>query len=36
MKFSPAGVYSLVARAADGGGALLNVTLRDAPRWLSR
>jgi hypothetical protein len=32
----PAGTYRLVARSADGGGALLNVSLRHDPRWLVR
>lgn len=32
----PAGTYRLVARSADGGGALLNVSLRHDPRWLAR
>lgn len=32
----PAGSYRLVARAADGGGALLNVSLRHDPTWLAR
>jgi hypothetical protein len=32
----PAGTYRLVARSSEGGGALLNVTLRHDPRWLTR
>jgi hypothetical protein len=32
----PAGTYRLVARSAEGGGALLNVSLRHDPRWLTR
>ena len=32
----PAGTYRLVARSADGGGSLLNVSLRHDPRWLAR
>jgi hypothetical protein len=32
----PAGTYRLVARSAEGGGELLNVSLRHDPRWLSR
>ena len=32
----PAGTYLLVARSADSGGALLNVSLRHDPRWLAR
>lgn len=32
----PAGTYRLVARSAEGGGALLNVSLRHDPSWLTR
>jgi hypothetical protein len=32
----PAGTYRLVARSAEGGGELLNVSLRHDPRWLTR
>jgi hypothetical protein len=32
----PAGIYRLVARSAEGGGELLNMSLRHDPRWLSR
>ena len=32
----PAGLYRLVARSAEGGGELLNVSLRHDPSWLSR
>jgi hypothetical protein len=32
----PAGTYRLVARSAEGGGALLNVSLRHNPSWLTR
>lgn len=31
-----AGTYRLVARSAEGGGALLNVSLRHDPSWLTR
>jgi len=33
---TPAGTYRLVARPAEGDGALLNVSLRHDPRWLMR
>jgi hypothetical protein len=32
----PPGTYQLVARSAEGGGALLNVSLRHNPSWLTR
>ena len=32
----PAGTYRLVARSAEGGGTLLNVSLRHNPDWLTR